>query len=525
MDDSSLVPLRDLLHMDESSSSTLEMGSCPSPRRECYLTSLDKLLEEKREHIREERELERSLGCELLFSKWSNAGEASEETEASLLDTQRLVLEQFSISSGTIPIVHPGENIFRPPPYPRSAFVLDTAGLKPQNHLERLLFSSSSSTSQQLAILHSGTLGFIYHGIAKCPLPVLRWLFQLMSLNPDASRDAFQALWNISTYQSISYADAGLWCPELKDITQTFYNFGACASTLFPAGLVQYEFISEILEFPEYSSHPADVKNENIYFQLSFIPMLEDTFKFLALCVTTQPRCYPDHQRLAIISLLCRVSLDRNLRKQPLIDLQQLLLVLLEGLQKWEETLPELCRSLGHVSQHHHNMVAVVRCFPDTTTRGRQLRRNLSLYFIMKLLGKMKMAPNFWQEEIQLQQLCELLPLMRPSCLKQALQKTQRLHKEPTQNQQKTLSALDHEACYLCYNLLVLANVVVGIKPASPREQGHLQQLCLQVQQHISSSLREDPALLYRTKLKNLAAQTYVKWQELLSQGWLQLTC
>ncbi|XP_026543326.1 protein FAM178B-like [Notechis scutatus] len=86
------------------------------------------------------------------------------------------------------------------------------------------------------------------------------------------------------------------------------------------------------------------------------------------------------------------------------------------------------------------------------------------------------------------------------------------------------VSSLRLSACYLCYNLLVLANVVVGTKPASPREQGHLQQLCLQVQRHISSSLRENPALLYRTKLKNLAAQTYVKWQELLSQSWLQLT-
>uniref|UniRef100_A0A8C5RUA3 Protein FAM178B n=1 Tax=Laticauda laticaudata TaxID=8630 RepID=A0A8C5RUA3_LATLA len=113
---------------------------------------------------------------------------------------------------------------------------------------------------------------------------------------------------------------------------------------------------------------------------------------------------------------------------------------------------------------------------------------------------------------------------MRPACLKQGLEKTQKLQKEPAQNQQKMLSALDHEACYLCYNLLVLANVVVGTKPASPREQGHLQQLCLQVQRHISSSLREDPAFLYRTNLKNLAAQTYVKWQELLSQSWFQLT-
>ncbi|XP_070622055.1 LOW QUALITY PROTEIN: protein FAM178B [Erythrolamprus reginae] len=519
MDDSSLLPLRDLLQMDESSSSTMETNVDALPRRDSYLDSLDKLLEEKRKQMREEEDLQRSLENDLLFLKWSSAGESSEDNEPSLLDTQRLVLERFSISTGSIPIVHPGENIFSPPSSPRSAFALDIAGLEPQNQLESLLFSSSSSTYQRLAIVQSGSLGFIYHGIAKCPLPVLRWLFQLMSLNPDASRDAFQTLWNIGTYQNISSADAGLWCPQLEDIAQAFYNFGACTSTLFPAGLVQCEFILEILEFPEYSCL-ADLQNDN-YFQLNFIPMMEDMFKFLTLCVTTQPLCYPDQQRLAITSLLCRVSLDRNLRKQPLIDLQQLVLVLLEGIEKWEESLPELCRSLNHVSQHHHNMVSVVRCFPDTTARGGQLRRILSLSFIMKLLGSMKMPPDFWQEEIQLQQLCELLPLMRPASLKQTLQQTQKIQEEPPENQQKTL---DHEACYLCYNLLVLANVVVGTKPASPAEQCHLQQLCLQVQQHICSNLRENPSLLYRTTLKNLAAQTYVKWQELLSQNWLQFT-
>ncbi|XP_063167175.1 protein FAM178B [Candoia aspera] len=205
------------------------------------------------------------------------------------------------------------------------------------------------------------------------------------------------------------------------------------------------------------------------------------------------------------------------------MDLQQLLLVLLEGIEEWQEKLPELCRSLCHVSQHHHNLVAVVRCFPDATARGRQLRRNLSLCFIMKLLGKMPMVTNSWQEEIQLKQLCNLLPLMKPRCLKQALQKAQKLQEEPAKGQQEALTDLDHEACYLCYNLLVLANMVVGTKHVSPREWGHLQQLCIQLQQHISSSIREDPSLIYRTMLKNLAAQTYIKWQELLPLGWLQL--
>ncbi|XP_063167449.1 uncharacterized protein LOC134502859 [Candoia aspera] len=283
MDDSSLVPLRDLLQMGNSRSSSVELSSCLLPGPGSYLSNLDKLLEEKREQIQEDRELEGSLGPKLLFSNWLSAGEAGEEDEAPLPDAQRLVLEQFSISPSTIPTVHPGENIFRPSSYPRTALVLDTAGLVPQNQLESLFFSSSH---HQMAILHSGCLRSIYHGIAKCPLPVLHWLFQLMSLNPDVSADAFKALWEISTYQILSSADkvsTDLWCPELKDITQAFYSFGACPSALFPAGLSQHEFISEILKFPEYPLHTAEVKNEafpeEAYFQLSLVTMLGDIFK------------------------------------------------------------------------------------------------------------------------------------------------------------------------------------------------------------------------------------------------------
>ncbi|XP_025030503.1 uncharacterized protein LOC112542274, partial [Python bivittatus] len=338
MDDSSLVPVRDLLQMDDSSSSSVELSPCPLPGPESYLSSLDKLLEEKREQIREDRELDGSLGTKLLSSSWLSAGDAGEENEAPLSDAQReqiredreldgslgtkllssswlsagdageeneaplsdaqrpggrvlvglgggvknsakgqrqerkefgalvlksdeplgtervwflwktqlvsfratrlpdvspevwmcalhpsvppsrsrafwthtgaercggdapltsggaggclgpdwggctlspsltprLVLEQFSISPAIIPTVHPGENIFRPSSYRRTALVLDTAGLTPQNPLESCLFSSA----HQMAILHSGCLGSIYHGTVKCPRPVLHWLFQ-----------------------------------------------------------------------------------------------------------------------------------------------------------------------------------------------------------------------------------------------------------------------------------------------------------------------------------------------------------
>ncbi|KAJ1091893.1 hypothetical protein NDU88_005007 [Pleurodeles waltl] len=37
--------------------------------------------------------------------------------------------------------------------------------------------------------------------------------------------------------------------------------------------------------------------------------------------------------------------------------------------------------------------------------------------------------------------------------------------------------------------------------------------------QQIMSNIRETPQLMYRSKLKNLAVRTYVKWQELLVQN------
>ncbi|XP_054853216.1 protein FAM178B [Eublepharis macularius] len=249
-------------------------------------------------------------------------------------------------------------------------------------------------------------------------------------------------------------------------------------------------------------------------------PVQRWLFQFLTLCVASHPHGYPDRQRMALLALLCRLSLDRNLQKQSLLELQQLLLVLLEGIQDWQAKLLELCKSLCHVSQHHHNLVTVMHLFPDTTDRGRRLRRNLSLCFIIKLLGKMNMATSPWQEEIQLQQLGHLLPLMKPTFLKQGLQKLPK-HQDGKE-QQEALAELDQEACYLCYSLLILANVVVGTQAMPSSNQGPLQHLCAQLQQHISASIREDPSIMYRTELKNLVAQTYVKWQELLSRRWLQ---
>ncbi|XP_053126200.1 protein FAM178B isoform X2 [Hemicordylus capensis] len=532
-DDSSLVPLEDLFQTSSAAShSTVELSTFLSSGPDCYLNSLDKLLEEKREQIQEDEELERSLGEKLLLSSSLGTMEVEEEAEEEgdmLPEAHRLLLEQFSSHQGAIPAVHPGESIFLPSACQRNAPALETAGLKPRNLLESLFFGSQFA--QRMALLQDGILGSLYRNLPGCPHPVLLWLFQLMSLNPDVSTDAFQALWEIRIGQLTSADEVGadLWCPTLQDIIQAFYNLGACESALYPDGLVPLEFRYEDLEFRDPPPPPqgsADVSGGSLSPEapgpFALAAMLGDIFKFLTLCVVSLPHCYPDRQRLALLALLCRLSLDRNLREQPQVELQLLLLALTEGIRDWQEKLPELVRMLCHLSLHHHNLVAVMRLFPDTTTRGRQLRRNLSLCFIYKLLGKMQMATSPWQEETQLQQLGHLLPLLKLAFLKQGLRRAQGVPGQPGKEQKEALDELDREACYLCYSLLKLANVVVGTHSGSPREQGHLQKLCVQLQRHISTSIREDACLMYRTELKNLVVHTYIKWQELFSRGWPQ---
>ncbi|OWK10803.1 hypothetical protein Celaphus_00005837 [Cervus elaphus hippelaphus] len=47
--------------------------------------------------------------------------------------------------------------------------------------------------------------------------------------------------------------------------------------------------------------------------------------------------------------------------------------------------------------------------------------------------------------------------------------------------------------------------------------QGELQLLCVQLDRHINTHIRESPQAMYRTTLKDLAAQTHIRWQELLA--------
>ncbi|XP_047378531.1 protein FAM178B isoform X2 [Sciurus carolinensis] len=299
-----------------------------------------------------------------------------------------------------------------------------------------------------------------------------------------------------------------LWHPSLQEVMEAFHGLGAHNPALYPLGPFQpgsrLPESEASLHWLEQQDPPQEVALD---LSLSYI------YKFLTLCALAQPAAYSDAHLLGLIELLCRASLDAGLRLMPKTDLQQLLLLLLENIREWPGKLQPLCCALSWVSDHHHNLLALVQLFLDVTSRGRQLRSQLSLVVIARMLGQEELP--LWQEKMQLSLLSQLLSLMRPSSLGQFLGSEPL---PPCQEQQpKASAALDHKVCYMCHSLLTLAGVVVSSQDITPDQWGELQLLCMQLDRHISTHIRESPQAMHRTKLKDLATQTYIRWQELLA--------
>ncbi|XP_036024218.1 protein FAM178B isoform X2 [Onychomys torridus] len=425
-----------------------------------------------------------------------------------LLQEKRMLVEKFSVSLQIISPVHPGETVFLPRRHPLPC-ILDSSSLKPHSQLEELFLRSSPA--QQLSFLHQGLLSNLYLHASDYPRPLLQWLFQLLTWPPETSSRAFGLLWDLSIDGLFRQPDADMrfWCPSLQEVKKVFHSLGAYNPALYPHGPFQHSI--RVLEGEASLGcwEPQDPPQEvALDIKLSYI------YKFLILCFIVQPRSYTDANILGLMELLCRAGLDVGLRLLPKTDLQQLLLLLLENIQEWPGKLQPLCCALSWVSDHHHNLSALVQFFLDATPRGRQLRSQLSLTVIARMLGQQEELP-LCGEKTQLALLSQLLSLMRPSSLRQCLG-AETLPSWQGQ-QPKAKAELDHKVCYLCHSLLTLAGVVVSSQDITPDQWGELQLLCMQLDRHISTHIRESPQAMHRTKLKDLATQTYIRWQDLLA--------
>ncbi|XP_015738444.1 protein FAM178B isoform X1 [Coturnix japonica] len=480
--DEELIPLKELLAGSSGPSSPAEHREVVCPQPDPLANSLDALLLEKREQC-PARAVEDGL-MQLGVSSGSPQESSDEDTQ--LLEEQRAFLARFELKLLTFPTTHPGEPIFHSCPLPPP--ILDTYGLQPRSVLEQNFLCASPAG--QVAFVRDGYLNLLYQTTSACPLPVLRWLFQLTSTWPDRT-NAFRTLWEMWMR-----SDDEPWCPTLQDIGQAFAYMGADLETLRCRRLLPPELCPT-----DTRPHP-ERGNLSAADTLALVTQLGDVCKLLTVSVVACPCHYPDRARRELLTLLCFLSLDRALRCQPLPDLWHLLHCLLDGIVAWKEQLPVLCLSLCQLSQHHHSLLTVARLLPDITDRERELRRRLSLCAMAQLLGEAPYNVLALGAEEELPALEQLLAQSWPD----------NLHLPTPPDAME----LEQETCYLSRSLLYLADIVVGTERPRDEQRGHLQRLCTQLEQFFGSGLHEDMGQFYRSQLKNLATVLYIKWHELL---------
>ncbi|XP_069756206.1 SMC5-SMC6 complex localization factor protein 2 isoform X2 [Narcine bancroftii] len=446
-------------------------------------------------------------------------------------EEHRAFILKFSVKSDGIPDLHPGEKIFNVleagKHFNQHNLKMTQSELTAQNFVEKILLGSG--TSQKIFLFTNGIVSQAYY-MSPCPQAVYKFLFKMMTIHSDyiVSVHIFKALWDIWTNAANRIVKGGtngfkVWTPSVKDIVSVFLNLGAQFGTLFPLKHLQPDF-SETDILSELQNDKENDPKDNVPTSqgvsiFSTLPEfgIKNVVKFLLLCTSICPEAYSDKELVLLISLLVRIGLEQELQLTPLKDLQCLLKNLLNNIRHWSSKMFELCKIISDLSKHHHNLVYLVQLLPDFCTRGRQLRRHLSLVIISKLLDKEHMyVPK--DPDLKISNLCRYLYMMKPSSLLKSIEEENKSRQEEEQ-QFTSLTELDQQAYYLCYNLLVLANEVIHVENVPPSQRGHLKQLCAEIEKYIKCSIREDHKLLYRSKVKDLEARTHAKWQELLQRS------
>ncbi|XP_062927342.1 SMC5-SMC6 complex localization factor protein 2 isoform X2 [Mobula hypostoma] len=508
-------------------------------RQTNYSNGFDRLLKEKQQSERLGETLKDLKSMQDQLSEAHDIGCLTEEDDEHSMDEgmdqitveHREFLCKFSVKSDGIPDLHPGEKIFNVleagKHFNQLNLKLTQSELTPQNLVEKTLISSG--TSQQIFLFTNGIASQTYYA-SPCPEPVYKFLFKMMSIHSDyiVSLHIFKSLWDIWTNAANRLVNGGssefkIWTPSLKDVVAVFLNLGAEFDTLFPLRNLQPDFTeADILsglhnDKENYSRDNVSTSQKEPIFNTLPEFGIKNVVKFLLLCTSTCLEVYSDKELVLLISLLGRVSLEQELQLTPLKDLQCLLDNLLNNIRHWSTRMFELCKIISDLSDHHHNLLYLVQLLPDFCTRGRQLRRHLSLVVISKLLDKGHMyIPK--DTDLKISNLCRFLYMMKPSSLLKTIEEENK-SKQGEEHQAVPLTELDQQAYYLCYNLLVLANEVLHTEDVPPNQRGHLIQLCAEIEKYIKCDIREDPKLLYRSKVKDLEARTHAKWQELLQRS------
>ncbi|NWX93100.1 SLF2 protein, partial [Nothoprocta pentlandii] len=509
-----------------SPSLKLPLSKPPVVSQVSYVNSLEHILKEKEESKRVD-ELEKRLQEDIQKTE-TNSSDGDEEEEedtfadGDLSEEHRAFIQRFSITAHAIPDYHPGEEVFD---LAESGKIFNQHNLDlrnfyftPQNPVEKLLLSSGAA--QQLSLAVNGFLSSAYSRV-MCPIPILKWLFQMMSVHPDycVSTQILDKLMEITVKNaSISDEQSKPWIPSLADVSAVFVNMGVAFRSLFPLQHLQPNFnecdiLSHVQETVSKNQLGGDLVTARPAFTAVPETNLINVIKFLGFCITVCQGGYTDQEIVLLLLSLFKISLEKQLKQIPLIDFQCLFVKLLKSIKDWDTKMPELCLALNELSSQHHNLLWLVQLVPSWIIRGRQVRRRLSLVIISTLLNKKHVRiPDTSDEQMSL--LRQYLVCMKPSSL---LKRTrERLEQQNDVNREHLHPDLEQQTYYLIYVLLHLVSEASFFDVVNSNQRQHLLKLCGALDKHIKCDIREDVRLFYRSKVKDLVARIYGKWQDMI---------
>ncbi|NWS56524.1 SLF2 protein, partial [Chunga burmeisteri] len=500
----------------------LHLSKPPVVSQVSYVNSLEHLLKEKEESKRVD-ELEKRLQ-EDIQGRETDSSDDDEENgsgDEDLSEEHRAFIKRFSVVAHAIPDYHPGEDIFDLATSGKifNQYNLDLRNFHfvPQNPIEKLLLSSGATQQLSLAVNHF--LSSAYSCIL-CPIPILKWLFQMMSVHPDycVSTQILDRLMEITLKNaSISDEQSKPWIPSLADVSAVFVNMGVAFRSLFPLQHLQPNFnecdiLSRMQETVSKQQAKGDLTSASPAFSSLPENNLVNVIKFLGFCTTVIQGGYTDQEILLLLLLLFKISLEKQLKQIPLIDFQCLFMKLLISIKDWDTKMPELCLAVSELSSHHHNLLWLVQLVPSWITRGREVRRRLSLLIISKLLNKKHIEiPDDSDKQMSL--LHQFLVYMKPSNL---LKKMRERQEHQNADGDHLHTELEQEAYYLIYILLHLVSEASFFDVVNSNQRQHLLKLCGALDKHIKCDIREDARMFYRTKVKDLVARIYGKWQDMI---------
>ncbi|XP_007187395.2 SMC5-SMC6 complex localization factor protein 2 isoform X3 [Balaenoptera acutorostrata] len=474
---------------------------------------LDELQKQLQEDIRQGRGIKSPIRI---------GDQDSTDDEDGLLEEHREFLKKFSVTIDAIPDHHPGEEIFNflnsGKIFNQYTLDLRDSGFIGQSAVEKLILKSGKT--DQIFLTTQGFLTSAYHYV-QCPVPVLKWLFRMMSVHTDCivSMQILSTLMEI-TIRNDTFSDSPVWpwIPSLSDVAAVFFNMGIDFKSLFPLENLQPDFNEDDLVSETQTTlgvkGSEDSSCKPIFSSLPETNIL-NVVKFLGLCTSIHPEGYQDCEIMLLILMLFKMSLEKQLKQIPLVDFQSLLINLMKNIRDWNTKVPELCLAINELSSHPHNLLWLVQLVPNWTSRGRQLRQCLSLVIISKLLDeKHEDIPN--ANNLQISVLHRYLVQMKPSDLLKKMVLKKRAEQPNGTIDDSLHLELEKQAYYLTYILLHLVGEVSCSHSFSSGQRKHFVHLCGALEKHVKCDIREDARLFYRTKVKDLVARIHGKWQEII---------